>query len=175
MKLTSIGNRIIAAAVALLSATMPTIVAASEPTVFVDSKKRKITYESFGTYYIDEKEYRSTEVTFISHDKDRMLIFPEPIVLSGKFYTKVPTLNIGWLFYELEDPVPEDAKLPGFGCGMFKYLDAEVPFTAYVLYPVKFSEAEMISKFRFAPASQDMKESPYFVYAYQGNSIVLKY
>ena len=67
MKLTSIGNRITAAAVALLSATMPTIVAASEPTVFVDSKKRKITYESFGTYYIDEKEYRSTEVTFISH------------------------------------------------------------------------------------------------------------
>ena len=94
MKLTSIGNRIIAAAVALLSATMPTIVAASEPTVLVDSKKRKITYESFGTYYIDDKEYRSTEVTFISHEKGLVLIFPEPIVLSGKFYTKVSDINI---------------------------------------------------------------------------------
>lgn len=174
MKHLNIGNRIIALGVALIIAAMQGVVAASEPVVMVDAEKIKITYESFGTYYIDGKEYRSTEVTFTACDEDRMLIFPEPVELSGKFYTKVSDFNIVSYFYE-QLPVPDDAELPGFGNGMFKYMDAGVSFTAYVLYPAKYSESEMISKFRFTRALPGIKETPYIRFAYPGERIVLKY
>lgn len=174
MKHLSIGNIIIGLGVVLIIAAMPGVAEASEPVAMVDAEKIEITYESFGTYYIDGKEYRSTEVTFTSRDEDRLLIFPEPVELSGKFYTKVSDFNIVSYFYE-QLPVPVDAELPGFGNGMFKYMDAGVSFTAYVLYPAKYSESEMISKFRFTRAIPGIKETPYMRFAYPGERIILRY
>jgi len=173
MKPQNIGNRILLK-VFLIAVSLPQIIYASQPAVFADSKGRTITYESFGTYYIDGKEYRSTEVTFTSLNEDRMLIFPEPIELSGKFYTKVSDFNIVSYFYE-QLPVPDDAELPDFGNSMFKYMDAGIPFTAYVLYPAKYSESDMISKFMIVKAIPGIKETPYIRFAYPDEHIVLKY
>ncbi|MCM1068151.1 MAG: hypothetical protein NC418_11320 [Muribaculaceae bacterium] len=136
----------------------------------------EVKYKSFGTYFIDDVEYRSTEIKFTAVSHDLVVFFPLSMQLSGEVVTHLYDISpLNFIYEDVDLSAKNMQRMPELNFYMFTYIEKDSTFTANVLYAARYSEEELLSKFTIRKGSPAMKNLETYKCAYPHNSIVLSY